>query len=375
MRYEGMERPKAKAKEPSLDTGRDINRITRVEKTFQELMEQPQCLEKTIEYTKSHMDSFLDDLKDREINRIVLIGCGDSWFVGTCLESLLEKLTGCICQSIDAFECFTCKCENMNDKTIIIGQSASGTTSCVLGALEKARSKGAYTIGISNTENAEILTKSDFGLLIQANRKGWPTQATSSAIAAIAFLFSSLMVYKSKNTEYALEVVSELSEKISGKMASAIEGNKDLIQREIGKYKYDEYFQASGNGSMFGVAQIAGAKLKELCPVHSSSFPLEEFHHYRTLKQDDTLLLFMNNNNSLKREIDTALVGAYDGGKIITVGTKIPEEIASVSDLCCTVPSTVEELQPIVSMTVAHLFAYYLAKKKYDENIGYKERK
>lgn len=371
MRYEGMARPKAKAKEPSLDTGRDENRIKRVGKTYVELKQQPETFLATIRYTKEHMKKFLEDLKDREISRIVLIGCGDSWFVGTCLESFLEKLTGCVCQSIDAYECFTTKCSTMNEGTVIIGQSASGTTGCVLGALTKARENGAYTVGISNTDNAKILCESDFGLLVQAKREGWPTQATSSAIGAIAYLFSSLYKEKCRNLEYATKAIAELEEGISSKMLNAIESNEEVIRKASHLFDNDIFFQSTGNGAMTGVAQIACAKMRELCPVHASNYPLEEFHHYRTLKPEDTLLLFMNNMESMGREIDTALVGAYDGGKIVVVGTEIPEEILQVADLTAVVPETISELQPLVSMTIAHLFAYYVAQSKYDKNIGY----
>lgn len=370
MRYEGMPRPKAKAKEPSLDTAKDINRITRVEKTYSELREQGDRFRSSIEYTKNNCDRFINDLCERKIDRVALIGCGDSWFVGTSLELLIEKLLGCTCQGFEAFEFYSYRCDNLNKFDVVIGQSASGTTKAVLGALQKAREKGAYTVGISNTDDADILHKSDFGLLIQAQRQGWPTQATTSAIGSIAYLFARLSIVKERNVQYANEILEELEE-IPDKMDKVIKDVEPEIKLKVHLFKTSVFFQSTGAGPLVGAAQVACAKLRELCPVHASTFPLEEFHHYRTLKPGDPLILFLNGISSKEKEIDTALVGAYDGGLIIAIGSEIPYEIHQVADLECVVPSTVHELQSVISMIPAHLFAYYLAKTKYDCGIGY----
>ena len=116
---------------------------------------------------------------------------------------------------------------------------------------------------------------------------------------------------------------------------------------------------------------IAAAKLKELCPVHASSYPLEEFHHYRSLKPADPLILFVQGGDIQQKEEDTALVGAYDGGVIIVIGNSITDEMHKVTDLFFIVPETLRELQSIVSVIPAHLVAYYVAKSKFEADIGY----
>ena len=370
MKYTGMPRPLAKAKEPSLDTGRDEHRINRVNKTYIELKQQDETFRSTLDFTKDNMDKFIEDLYKKPIKRVALIGCGDSLFVGSTVEILIEKLLGCVCQSYDAYEFYTSRCDVLDEHTIVIGQSASGTTQSVLGALDKAKEKKAYTIGISNTEHAEILTNADFGLLIQAKRSGWPTQATTSAIGAIAYVFATLSMKNELNVEYAESILRELAH-IPDKINKALVSTEDEIKNKVINFKDALYFQTTGSGGLYGAAQVACAKLRELCPVHASAYPIEEFHHYRSLKQNDPLILFLQGGQTNQKEIDTALVGAYDGGKIIVIGDTIPSEISQVSDLSCVVPKTISELQPIVSMVAAHLFAYHLAKLKFALDIGY----
>ena len=67
MKYEGMPRPAAKAKEPSLDTGRDQNRINRVRKTYDELIKQDERFRETLDYSEQHMDKFISVLRARKI--------------------------------------------------------------------------------------------------------------------------------------------------------------------------------------------------------------------------------------------------------------------------------------------------------------------
>lgn len=369
MKYEGMQRPKAKAKEPSLDTARDSNRICRVEKTYKELKEQGERFRATIYYTKSNIEKLCSDLKNKEIRRVILIGCGDSWFVGSCVEVLIERLLNCSSQSFDAYEFCTFHFDNLTPYDIVVGQSASGTTVSVLNSINRAKQKGAYTIGISNTENAQILNESDFGLLVQAERKGWPTQATTAAIGAISYMFSSLAKVKKINSSFNQRIEKELLI-IGDKIDETIAGIENIIRDNTKLFTKDSVFQSTGSGPLYGASQVAAAKLKELCPVHAFSYPIEEFHHYRSLKKGDSLILFTS-HNSTQKEIDTALVGAYDGGKIIVIGPSIDPSVACVADLIITVPSSVEELQPIISMIASHLFAYYLAIDKYNSNIGY----
>ncbi len=370
MKDPNMQRPSAKAKEPSLDTFDDVNRRRRVELTYEELIEQPRNFSKTINYTRENSEQFFVDLEKKDIHKIIFLGCGDSWFVGNGLICLIEDLMGCPCLSFEAFEFEKYYCKNIDPHTIVIGQSSSGTTMTVVNSLKMAAKKGAYTVGISNTVNSSILLDFDFGLLIQAVRRGWPTQATTSAMGAIAYLFAMLSFNKKINSDLSSAVLARLEE-MPTLMEKVIFENDLKIKGSISDFASSLYIQATGAGPNYSAAQISAAKIKELCPMHASAFPLEEFHHYRTLKESDILVLICSNVTSLDREIDTALVGAYDGGKIISIGSSIPQEIRGVSDLICEIPFVEECLLPMIACIPAHLLAYHLAIEKFNRKLGY----
>lgn len=370
MRYLDMPRPEAKAKEPSLDTGHDANRRTRVEKTYAELIEQPSVFQKALEYAERNLEDCVSALRNRTVAQVVFVGCGDSLFIGSTLEVLAEELLGGVCRSLDAFEFSAFRSGSVDSGSIVIGQSASGTTPTVLDSLRKAKTKGAFTIGLSNTAGAALLKEADFGILVPAKREGWPTQSTTAATGILALLLAKIAISKGKQTHLANEIISELGE-LPGKIENTIETNSDNIQKHIAMFSRDVYFQTTGCGVMYGAALVACAKLRELCPVHGSCHQLEEFHHYRTLKPNDPLILFIQGGIAAKRELDTALVGAYDGGKIVLVGSDIPSEMLKTADLICSTQSTNFYLQPILSMTAAQLFAYHLAQAKFANGIGY----
>jgi len=370
MKYNDMPRPLAKAKEPSLDTPNDQNRKNRVSETYLELMDQPKAFMKTLEAVSTKLDTITSALRERYIDTVVMIGCGDSWFVGNSLVYCIESVTGFRCVSLEAYEFITYYRNNINERTLVIGQSASGTTQSVLNGLAYAKEQGAITIGMGNTEGSTILSDFDFGIYIPVTRKGWPTQATTSAMGALVQLFCQISLAKNLHQELAGQLMVEL-EQIPRLMQEALVQNEQTIENFCASQTHTTYFQATGSGPSYGVAQIAAAKIKELCPAHANAYPLEEFHHYRSLKLGDTMILIAPQGLGKDREMDTALVGAYDGGVIVTIGHCLPEELLRISDLTCSVPRVSEHLSPFVYAVPVHLFAYYLAMEKFKHSIGY----
>lgn len=370
MKYQKMQRPGAKAKEPSTDRPDDHHRKNRVEKTYQELKDQPEAFERTLQAVSSDVKRIARELKDREIDTVILIGCGDSWFVGNSLISIIERLSGFCCVSVEAYEFYAHPHNNIGKRSIVIGQSASGTTVSVLKGLSYAREAGAVTIGMGNTKGSSILEEYDHGIYVPVTRKGWPTQATTSAMGALLLLFCMICREKGINVEEVCRT-EEYLYGISGLMREAISLNEEPISLFCKQHADVLYAQATGSGPSYAVAQIAAAKIKELCPSHASSYPLEEFHHYRSLKPQDLLILIAPQGASREREIDTALVGAYDEGIIVTIAHDAAPELVQVSDLVCKVPAIDEALAPFVYAIPVHLLAYYLAREKFAQAIGY----
>ncbi|NBK23606.1 MAG: SIS domain-containing protein [Spirochaetia bacterium] len=370
MKYEAMPRPKAKAKEPSLDTSCDVHRLQRVDATYAELIDQPKALVRTLQATTPKLKEIAKALEKRTLDTVMLLGCGDSWFVGNSVIYAIEALTGFRCLSVEAYEFERYYHQGIDERTLVIGQSASGTTETVLRGLSYAQEHKAVCIGMGNTEHSTILSAYDFGIHVPVTRKGWPTQASTSAIGALIALFCHLSLAKGLQPALAQQLLDEL-ELIPRQMEEAIAFNEEPVKKFCESRVHQTYFQASGAGPAFAVAQIAAAKIKELCPAHASAYPLEEFHHYRSLKSDDTLLLIAPQGRSKARELDTALVGAYDEGVIVTIANIVSDQLKAVTDLFCFVPHVSEYLAPLVYCIPVHLFAYYIAIAKKERCVGY----
>ena len=63
--------------------------------------------------------------------------------------------------------------------------SSSGTTTRTVEALLVARALGARTLALSNTAGSALMVESEHGLMVRAERKGWPTQASTAALALL----------------------------------------------------------------------------------------------------------------------------------------------------------------------------------------------
>ena len=126
-----------------------------------------------------------------------------------------------------------------------------------------------------------------------------------------------------------------------------------------------------GGGPHFAAAGFGAAKVKELCPIHATAIPLEEFHHYRTLKPGDPLFLIAPDEVSHPRALETAEVGRYDGGRILALTPEKEQAISAVAQWSYKLPEVNSWLAPILYSIPLHLFAYYLAMEKFEHQLSY----
>ena len=58
----------------------------------------------------------------------------------------------------------------------------------MLPALDRARRRGALTVGLSNRAGSRVLAEADAAFVIHATRTGWPTQSSTAAMALLILI-------------------------------------------------------------------------------------------------------------------------------------------------------------------------------------------
>ena len=101
--------------------------------------------------------------KLREIERIIIIGCGSAYLAGLVGEYMFEEYVG-ISTEVELASEFRYRKPVFNKNTAILCISQSGETADTLAALQEAKRKGILTLGIVNSVGSSIARETDAGV-------------------------------------------------------------------------------------------------------------------------------------------------------------------------------------------------------------------
>ena len=159
-------------------------------------------ISKALKYTESVIDTEQLELAAKTImatSRVVIFGLGNSAPIAMDAAHKFLRL------GIDAQSC----CDNhmqaivsshLDENSVAIGISHSGSSRDIVEALNLAKGKGATTICLTNYGNSPILNVSDIKLYTQAEETKWSVLALSSRIAQLT-IFDAIYAYIVINTD------------------------------------------------------------------------------------------------------------------------------------------------------------------------------
>jgi glucosamine--fructose-6-phosphate aminotransferase (isomerizing) len=355
--------------EPSTDAADDAARLARVEHTRGEMLAQGAAIAATLGAAGDDLAALAGRLAGREIREVVIAGCGDSWFVGLAARAAFLTLLGVPASGVQALEYALHDSVGAGPGTVVFGLSAGGNTPAVMQALASARARGAFCVGVSNTEASPILTGFDAALVVRATRRGWPTQSSTAAIALL--VAAAAAVARGRAAPAPLAVLEQALSGLPGLVDRVTAEAAAPMAEMAARLCSARTVLFTGSGAGFAAAAIGAAKLRELGPIHASASPLEEMHHYRAQKEGDPLVLLAPDAASRERALDTALVSAAVGGRTIALLGAEDAEIAALVESAIILPPVHPLLAAIVFAVPLHLFAHGFAVGRAVCGLGY----
>jgi glucosamine--fructose-6-phosphate aminotransferase (isomerizing) len=304
----------------------------------------------------------LDEDELREINRIILIGCGTSWHAALIGEYMLEEKCRIPVEVEYASE-FRYRNPIMEDGTLVFAISQSGETVDTLAALREAEKRNAYCMGICNVVGSTIARESHGGVYIHAGPEIGvaSTKAFTSQITVLSLLALKLGRMRSiSNAEGKLIV--EALEKIPAQVSKILDGS-DKIEEIAQKYYQHNNFLYLGRGANYPVALEGALKLKEISYVHAEGYPAAEMKHGPIALIDDSMpVVFICPRDSAYQKIvgNIAEVRARKG-KIIAVTDEGNDDMADMADHVIYIPKTLDFLYPLLAVIPLQLIAYHIA--------------
>lgn len=337
-------------------------RMMRIEASRGELVDQPAALRKTL----FHLDQEIKGLVlPQKPEKIILLGCGDSYYSSLAMQKALFTITGIPTEAFQAYEFALFPALEINEKTLLIGISSSGETEAVLAAMEWSKARGAYCLALTNSPGSSVDRLAHYAFHIQATRVGWPTQSSTSAMAALirlAFFLNASFGENGRNN-FRLEEEFRRLPDLMGKVIR----DQDLPMRELAEALAEEkvYFYA-GAGPHWGTANFGAAKVKEWSQDYALAVHLEEFHHFMTLRAGDPLFVMHSQGKTQARVGDTLKAAAEWGGKTVLI-TDAPADLPALAWKVVTVPSVPEIFAPFLMVLPLQLFGLHLVHVKLEK--------
>ncbi len=342
----------------------DEKRRRRVELTRVEILAQPAVLRDTLAQERANVRRAAAAMAAPGLRRVVMTGCGDSLAVMIAARQLFERVLDMPCEPVQALDFAYYTNRSIGPDTLLIALSSSGVTTRTVEATLIARARGARTLALSNTPGSALMLESDHGLLVRAERKGWPTQASTAALALLLQFGLDLGAALGRAPGLIADLQAAL-DAVPDQIAAVIASQENTIAALARADAGRTIFLFAGGGPSYACALFGAAKVKECSPDHAIAIPLEEFHHYNSQKAGDPLFIIAPQGPSIARARDTAFEGKRWGGRVYGIVTERESALDPHADALLRLPAMPEDLSALVYCVPVQLYAYHLASAKF----------
>lgn len=298
----------------------------------------------------------------REVERIVLIGCGTAYHAALVGEYLMETLAS-LPTEVEVASEFRYRNTPMDKCTLTFVISQSGETADTLAALRESQRKGHRTLGICNNVASTIARESDGGCYMHAGPEIGvaATKSFTSQLTILALLSLLMGRIRNLSSSDGIRIIDEL-EQLPGKVARVLEMNPHLPE-VAAKYAGAHGMLFMGRQFQYPVALEAALKLKEISYMFCSGHPSAELKHgVIALVNPETPSVFIAPDDALfeKNASNIQEVRARRG-PVIGVGTEGCSDLEKITDDTLWVPDAPDYLMPILTIIPLQLLSYHIA--------------
>ncbi len=303
-----------------------------------------------------------DDL--RQIEHIVIVGCGTAYYAGMLASYLIEQFVHGVTIHAEIASELRYRSFHAPKNTVALIVSQSGETADTLACLKELQQRGIRCLGVVNTVGSTIAREVDGGVYVHvgAEISVASTKAFTSQVAAM--LIFGLMIVQANGMDGAElhAYVNELD-----LLPSEIEKLFDKHEEEIANMakRYAQYDHALyiGRDSLYPIALEGALKLKEVSYIHAEGYASGELKHGPIALIDDRFfeVCYLQDNWLFEKGISNLIEMNARGAHAIVITNstkKIPAEAV------VRIATKLERLTPLLFNVLSQLFAYYVAVER-----------
>lgn len=255
------------------------------------MLETPEKMEAIIEQS----ETLFKDVKQAEIERIIITGSGTSYHSGLQMSQQMQGLLKMDVRSMYPFEITENTFLTDNEHTLVVGISQGGSSYSTYNAMKLAKEQGCLTVSMAGMENAFIDEVADYVLTVACGEELAGAKTKGFYCTKLNLLLLALYIGREKgrvsDSDFNQKItdvreatkhfrtVFDISEKW-------IEANKDTL-------KDIKDIRITGPASLYGDILESALKLLETmrCPV--TGYEFEEFIHgiYNAINEQSTVFI------------------------------------------------------------------------------------
>jgi len=248
---------------------------------YDEVLERPAFIRANFEHWDELVRSRLPRQACRRWTRVLLTGCGDSYYAGLASELAFETWTGLPVDVQPSLQGGRYAIPSMRTPAVVFSVSHSGRVSRTIETAALARSYGLDSIAVSGNPDSPITREAQWTLAHRLETSGQTPGVRSYTQAQLFLMLAAIHIGECR------EVLSQAQ---GVTLKQALLGTADLIKAGIDEtnrlartiaeeWRDVGQFLIIGGGPSYANALFSAAKLVEACGVNAIGQDLEEWAH------------------------------------------------------------------------------------------------
>ena len=336
-----------------------------------EIFEQPQAIANTLEGIVNIAPELFDGADGtaawrvfKEIDQVLILACGTSYYSGCTAKYWLESIAGIPCNVEVASE-YRYRTSVPNPRTLVVTISQSGETADTLAALRHAQSLGmTHTLTICNVSTSAMVRECKLAYITRAgveigvaSTKAFTTQLAGLFLLTLALAQSKGRLSEEKEQQY-LTAMRHLP--VALQAVLALEPQVISWAEDFAKMQNALFL---GRGMHYPIALEGALKLKEISYIHAEAYPAGELKHGPLALVDSQMpVVTVAPNDELLEKLKSNMQEVRARGGVLYVLADAKTNIESAEGMhVIRMPENYGALSPILHVVPLQLLAYHTA--------------
>ena len=338
---------------------------------LKEIMEQPATLRSTLsgrvipDQHRAHLGGLnMSDDELRDVEHVVIIGCGTAYYAGLLAAYYLERLNTSVTVEVQVASEFRYRSFYLPEKSVALIVSQSGETADTLACLREIKRRGIRTLGVINAVGSTIAREVDGGVYVHAGPEisVASTKAFTSQVAAMTIFGLQLAQAKGAGLMELNDFIGELAalpDEIEAVLSKKIKEVK-MLASKYSKYEHALYL---GRDTLFPVALEGALKLKEISYIHAEGYATGELKHGPIALIDDRFfeVLLVQDNWMFEKSISGLAEVRARGGHVLVI-TDSKKDIDA--EAVIRIETKLDMMAPMLLNVIQQLLAYFISVER-----------